>query len=55
MGRGRDTLWIDPVSLSSSFKIFGVWELSLLYDTLKVVVFLLITFTQAVLRAPILP
>lgn len=55
MGSGRDTLWIDPVSRSSSFKLFGVRELSLLHDTLKVMVFLLITFTQAVFRAPILP
>lgn len=55
MGSGRDTLWIDPVSRSSSFKLFGIRELSLLHDTLKVMVFLLITFTQAVFRASILP
>lgn len=55
MGSGRDTLWIDPVSRSPSFKLFGVRELSPLHDTLKAMVFLLITFTQAVFRAPILP
>lgn len=32
MGRGRDTLWIDPVSRSSSFKLSGIRELSLLHD-----------------------
>lgn len=53
MGRGRNTLWIDPVSHSSNFNFFGVQELSLPHDTVQVMAFLLITFQQAIFRAPV--